>query len=83
MLSHVQETLQRWQEAERAEHAYRRWAAFFYPLLGDTATAEALCELGLRVVRREIAPGTKVRGEVDRILDNRPSGTTAGAPPPD
>jgi hypothetical protein len=71
MLSHIQETLQKWQEAERMEHAFRRWAAFFYPLMNDADAAEALCAAGMRLVRREFPPGAAARSEVERIMSQR------------
>jgi hypothetical protein len=71
MLSHIDETVLRWEEAGQAENVYRRWTAYFYPMLGDTVMAEALCELGMRVVRREVPPGPKVRSEFDRIFKRR------------
>jgi hypothetical protein len=66
--------------AERTEHEFRRWAAFFYPLLDDPETAEALCEIGLRVVRREIAAGAAARIETERILNRRPTNIEKCAP---
>jgi len=68
---HVEETLHRWLELERAEHEYRRWAAFFYPLIDKPELAQLLCEVGLSVVRRQIQAGATSRTAVERIL--RPS----------
>ena len=68
---HAEETLYRWMEMERAEHEYRRWAAFFYPLIDKPEQAQLLCEVGLSVIRRQIQAGAKARTAVERIL--RPS----------
>jgi len=59
-------------EMERAEHEYRRWAAFFYPLMDKPEQAELLCEIGLSVVRRQIQAGETARTAVERILRQQP-----------
>ena len=68
---HAEDTIQRWLEMERAEHEYRRWAAFFYPLIDEPEQGQLLCEIGLSVVRREIQAGAEARKAVEGIL--RPS----------
>ncbi len=65
---HAEEKLCRWLEMERAEHEYRRWAAFFYPLMDKPEQGELLCEIGLCVVRRQIQAGAEARTAVERIL---------------
>ena len=69
---HVEETLHRWMEMERAEHEYRRWAAFFYPLMDKPELARLLCEVGLSVIRRQIQAGAEARTAVERILRQQP-----------
>jgi len=68
---HPEETFCRWLEMERFENEYRRWAAFFYPLIDEPEQGELLCEIGLSVVRRQIQAGAEARTAVERIL--RPS----------
>jgi len=68
---HAEDTIQRWLEMERAEHEYRRWAAFFYPLIDEPEQGQLLCEIGLSVARRQIKAGAEARTAVERIL--RPS----------
>jgi|CXWL01.1.fsa_nt_gi hypothetical protein len=68
---HAEDTIERWLEMERAEHEYRRWAAFFYPLIDRPEQAQLLYEVGLSVVRRQIQAGAEARTAVERIL--RPS----------
>jgi len=57
---------------ERAEHDYRRWAAFFYPLINKPEQGRSLCEVGLSVVRRHIQAGPEARAAVERILRESP-----------
>lgn len=70
---HVEETLHRWLEMERTENEFRRWAAFFYPLLDKSEQAQLLCEIGLSVARRQIQAGAEARTAVERILRPRPN----------
>ena len=65
---HPEDTIQRWFEMERAEHEYRRWAAFFYPMIDQPEPCRLLCDVGLSVVRREIQAGAEARTAVERIL---------------
>jgi len=57
---------------ERAEHEYRRWAAFFYPLMDKPEQGERLCEIGMSAVRRQIQAGAEARRAVERILRESP-----------
>jgi hypothetical protein len=66
--AHAKETLNRWLEMERAEHEYRRWAAFFYPLMDKPELGQMLCELCLSVIRRQIPAGSEARSAVERVL---------------
>lgn len=77
---HAEETITRWVAMERAEQEYRRWATFFYPLLGKPELAQLLCEIGLSVVRRQTAPGTEARNALERILRHPPDAPPAGDP---
>lgn len=65
---HAEETLNRWLELERIEHEYRRWAAFFYPLMDKPEQGELLCEIGLSVIRRKLQAGAEARTAVERAL---------------
>jgi len=56
---------------QRTEQEFRRWSAFFYPLIDKPEQAQSLCEVGLRVSRRRIQAGAEARTAVERIL--RPS----------
>ncbi len=69
---HAEETLNRWLEMEQAEHEYRRWAAFFYPLMDKPELGQLLCEIGLSVVRRQIPAGADARTAVERIVRKSP-----------
>jgi hypothetical protein len=60
-------------EMERAEHEYRRWAAFFYPLIDKPDQVQLLCEIGLSVVRRQIQAGVEARKAVERIMRQPPN----------
>ena len=73
-MMHAEETLHRWLELERTEHEYRRWAAFFYPLIDKPEQSQLLCEIGLRVVRRQVQAGPEARKAVERILRPSPNG---------
>ena len=66
--THAEETLNRWLELERAENEYRRWAAFFYPLMDKSELGQLLCEIGLGVIRRQIPAGAEARTAVERAL---------------
>ncbi len=66
--THAEETLNRWMEMEQAEHEYRRWAAFFYPLLDKPELGQLLCEIGLRVIRRQLPTGAEARAAIERTL---------------
>jgi len=68
---HAEETFCRWLEMQRTEQEFRRWAAFFYPLVDKPEQGELLCEIGLSVARRQIQAGAEARTAVERIL--RPS----------
>ena len=70
--AHAEETLNRWLEMERVEHEYRRWAAFFYPLMDKPELAQLLCEIGLGVVRRQISTGSEARTAVEQKLRRQP-----------
>jgi hypothetical protein len=78
---HAEETVNRWLEMERVEHQYRRWAAFFYPLMDKAELGRTLCEIGLSVVRREIQAGAEARTEVERILRPSLNGSVLPTPP--
>jgi len=69
---HAEDTLRRWMELEKAEHEYRRWAAFFYPLMDKPELAQLLCEVGLSVIRRQIQAGATARTAVEQILRQTP-----------
>lgn len=68
---HAEDTIQRWLEMQRTEQEFRRWAAFFYPLIDKAEQAQLLCDVGLSVTRRQIQAGVEARTAVERIL--RPS----------
>jgi hypothetical protein len=76
--AHVEETISRWLAMERAEQEYRRWATFFYPLLGKPELARVLCDIGLSVVRRQTAPGPDARNALVRILRESPAAPHTG-----
>ena len=63
--AHAEETLNRWLEMERVEHEYRRWAAFFYPLMDKPELGQLLCEVGLSVISRQIPAGAEALGEAE------------------
>ena len=71
--AHAEETLNRWLEMERVEHEYRRWAAFFYPLIDKPELGRLLCEIGLSVIRRQIPAGADARTAVERIVRQQPN----------
>ncbi len=52
-MSHAEETWQRWNEIGWMETVCERWEAFFGSLVDEPARAEALCALGLKVIRQE------------------------------
>jgi len=70
---HADDTRRRWMEMERTEHEYRRWAAFFYPLIDKPELVQVLCEIGLNVVRRQIHAGAEARTAVERSLRQSPN----------
>jgi len=71
-MPHAEDTLHRWLEMERQEQEYLNWAAFFYPLIDKPEQARLLCEVGLKVVCRQIQAGTAARMSVERVLGQSP-----------
>ncbi len=53
-MGHADETRQRWEDIAWVETVCDRWEAFFRSLLGEPWKAEALCSLGLKLVRGEV-----------------------------
>jgi len=67
-MSHAEETRSLWEMIGREEELYHRWSSLFGALVGDAATAEGLCELGMKLVRRETARPEELRGQFASIL---------------
>ncbi len=60
-MGHSDETWKRWKEIEWTETAYVRWEAYFCSLIDEPAKAEALCALGIKVVRNEAILSPSIR----------------------
>lgn len=67
-MTHPEETLRRWKEICRVQQVYQQWREFFTALIGELEAAERLCELGLKIVRGEMPPGTPIQKRVEEIL---------------
>lgn len=67
-MTHAEKTWRLWQRMQHQGTAYDRWSAFFVSLIDDPETAEKLCELGMRVVRREMVPGAAARLQVEAAM---------------
>ena len=67
-MTHEEETLGRWNEFEREETVYVRWAMFFRCMIGHPDHAAELCDLGMRIVRGEAMLGLGERRNVERLL---------------
>jgi hypothetical protein len=67
-MTHPEETLRRWREICRVQQVYEQWREFFTALIGEPKAAEELCELGLKIVRGEMPPGSRIQDRVEKIL---------------
>lgn len=67
-MTHAEETWRMWQRVQQNGAAYDRWAAFFVSLIDDAEAAQSLCELGMKMVRRELVPSAATRLQVERIM---------------
>lgn len=67
-MTHAEETWRMWQRVQQNGAAYDRWSAFFVSLIDDPETAQALCEMGMKMVRRELVPSAATRLQIERIM---------------
>jgi len=72
-MTHPEETLKRWREICRVQQVYEQWREFFTALIGEPEKAEALCALGLKIVRGEMPPGSRIQHRVEEILYSTPA----------
>ena len=69
-MKNAKDNLQQYHNKDLEAELYDRWAAFFCPLIGKPRLAEALCELGMKIVRREAQPGTGIRKKILALQDD-------------
>ena len=62
-----EDEMQQWQRLAWMENLYDRWAALICGVAGDSTLAQALCELGMKVVRGEIRLGEATRRDFAAI----------------
>lgn len=67
-MTHPEETLRRWKEICRVQQVYEQWREFFTALIGEPGAAEELCELGLKIVRGEMPPRSRIQERVENVL---------------
>lgn len=67
-MTHTEETWHLWRRMQQQEAAYDRWLAFFVSLIDDPEAAQTLCEMGMKIVRREIVPGAATRLQVESAM---------------
>ncbi len=67
-MNNAKDNLQQYHNTATEPDLYDRWAAFFCPLIGKPGVAKALCELGMKIVRREAQPGARIRTKLLTLL---------------
>lgn len=72
-MNNAKDNMQQEHDTALETHLYDRWAVFFCPLIGKPGVAKALCELGMKIVRREAQPGARIREKVLALLGDENS----------
>jgi len=79
-MNNAKDNLQQCHNTAVESELYDRWAAFFCPLIGKQGVAEALCELGMKIVRREAQAGAAIRKKILTLLKEHDPNNAGHAP---